>query len=72
MSGKTVSATALGAVVAVAVSFKILVNLLGKKTYDGLSGVISFSSKMIAGALHSRVAARLYGHKGHQEAGMHL
>lgn len=72
MSGKTVSATALGAVVAVAVSFKILVNLLGKKTYDGLSGVISFSSKMIAGALHGRVAARLHGHKGHQGAGMHL
>jgi hypothetical protein len=61
MSGKAVSA-AFGAAVAVGLSFKILVNLLGKKTYDGLSGVISFSSKMIAGASSRRVAWRVSGH----------
>jgi hypothetical protein len=46
---KAVAALA-GSAVAVVLSLKLLTSLIGKKAYDGLDGIISFSSKLIAGA----------------------
>lgn len=48
MGAKGLSA-AVAAVAALALSFKVLLGGLSKKAYDGLNGVISFSSKLIAG-----------------------
>lgn len=47
MGAKGLSA-AVAAVAALALSFKVLLGGLSKKAYDGLNGVISFSSKLIA------------------------
>jgi hypothetical protein len=44
-------ASTVALVVAVALAIRLLVGRLGKQAYDGLAGVISFSSKMIAGEL---------------------
>ncbi|KAI3429344.1 hypothetical protein D9Q98_005439 [Chlorella vulgaris] len=43
-------ASTVALVVAVALAIRLLVGRLGKQAYDGLAGVISFSSKMIAAA----------------------